>query len=126
VMLMIGTNNLGNKPSASPADTIEGIKAVVATLREKLPDSKILLLGVFPRGNKADNPFRAQIKEVNDAISKLDDGGQHVKYLDIGEKFLAPDGELTKEVMPDYLHPNAKGYEIWADAVGPTLEEMLK
>lgn len=124
VMLMIGTNNLGNKQS--PEDTIVGVTAVVNELREKLPDSKILLLAVFPRGNKADDPFRAQIKQVNEAIAKLDDGGKHIKYLDIGEKFLAPDGELTKEIMPDFLHPNAKGYEIWADAVEPSLDEMLK
>ena len=123
-VLMIGTNNLGTKQS--PEDTIAGVKAVVAKLREKMPETKILLLAIFPRGNKADDPYRAQIKQVNDAIAKLDDGGAHVKYLDIGPKFLAPDGELTKEIMPDYLHPNAKGYEIWADAVEPSLDEMLK
>jgi lysophospholipase L1-like esterase len=123
-VLMIGTNNLGNKES--PEDTILGVKAVVAKLREKLPETRILLLAVFPRGEKADNPYRAQIKQVNDEISKLDDGGKHVKYLDIGDKFLAEDGTLTKEVMPDALHPNAKGYQIWADAIQPTLDEMMK
>jgi lysophospholipase L1-like esterase len=116
---MIGTNNLGTKQSAE--DTIVGIKAVVAKLREKMPDAKLLLLAVFPR---ADRPLDAEIKQVNEAIAKLDDG-QHVKFLDIGEKFLT-DGKLTKDVMTDLLHPNAKGYEIWADAVGPSLEEMLK
>lgn len=123
VVLMIGTNNLGSKESA--ADTILGVKAVVESLRAKLPDSKILLLAVFPRGEKADDAYRAQIQEVNDAIAKLDDGS-HVKYLDIGKKFLAEDGTLTREVMPDALHPNAKGYEIWADAIAPALDEMLK
>ena len=122
-VLMIGTNNLGSKES--PEDTIAGVTAVVKLLREKLPDTRILLLAVFPRGEKPDHAFRAQIKQVNGAIAKLDDG-QHVKYLDIGEKFLAPDGTLTKEVMPDALHPNEKGYQIWADAIGPTLDEMLK
>ena len=124
VVLMIGTNNLGN--GDSPADTILGIKAVVASLRERLPESKILLLAVFPRGMEPDHKYRAQIKEVNDAIAKLDDGGKHVKYLDIGPKFLADDGTLTREVMPDALHPNEKGYQIWADAIGPTVDEMMK
>jgi lysophospholipase L1-like esterase len=123
IVLMIGTNNLGNKQS--PEDTILGVNAVVAKLREKMPESKLLLLAVFPRGNKADDPYRAQIKQVNDAIAKLDDG-KMIKYLDIGEKFLAPDGELTKEIMPDFLHPNAKGYEIWADAIQPSLDELMK
>ena len=125
VVLMIGTNNLGNAPKATPEQTADGIRCVVERLREKLPDAKILLLGVFPRGAKADDPYRAQIKTVNDSIAKLDDG-DHVKYLDIGAKFLADDGTLPADVMPDALHPNEKGYQIWADAIGPVLDEMLK
>ncbi len=120
VVLMIGTNNLGNKESAE--DTIAGVKAVVAKLRDKMPETKILLLAVFPR---TDRPLTNEIKQVNEAISKLD-GGKHVKYLDIGDKFLAPDGTLPKEVMPDALHPNEKGYQIWAEAMAPTLNEMMK
>ena len=126
VVVMIGTNNLGNPPKATPEDTAAGVTCVVESLRKKLPDAKILLLGVFPRGAKADDPYRAQIKTVNETIAKLDDGGKHVTYLDIGDKFLDPDGALPSDIMPDALHPNEKGYQIWADAIGPTLDEMLK
>ena len=126
VVVMIGTNNLGNPPKATPEDTAAGVTCVVERLRKKLPDAKILLLGVFPRGAKADDPYRAQIKRVNETIAKLDDGGKHVTYLDIGDRFLAPDGTLPPDIMPDALHPNEKGYQIWADAIGPTLEGMLK
>jgi lysophospholipase L1-like esterase len=124
-VIMIGTNNLGNKPQASPEDTAEGVKCVVAKVREKLPEAKVLLLAVFPRGKEASNPFRAQLKTLNDRIAKLDDGKQ-VKYLDISDAFLDDDGTLPADVMPDQLHPNLKGYQIWADAVGPTIEEMMK
>lgn len=126
VVVMIGTNNLGNPPRSTPEQTAAGVKCVVEKLREKLPESKILLLGVFPRGAKADDPYRAQIKTVNDTIAKLDDGGGHVTYLDIGDKFLDPDGNLPADIMPDALHPNEKGYQIWADAMGATLDEMLR
>lgn len=125
VVMMIGTNNLGNRPPQTPKQTIDGITCVVKAIQQKLPDTKILLLGVFPRGAKADDPFRAKIKEVNAAISKLDDG-THVKYLDFGDKFLTPEGELTREIMPDFLHPNYKGYEIWANAIKPTVDRMEK
>lgn len=123
VMLMIGTNNLGTNQSVE--DTIAGVTCVVKTIHEKVPDAKILLLGIFPRGNKPDNHFRGEIKQVNEALSKLN-GQDNVTYLDIGEKFLEPDGTLSSDIMPDYLHPNAKGYKIWADAVQPTLDEMMK
>ena len=42
------------------------------------------------------------------------------------DKFLAPDGSITKEMMPDALHPTTIGYRIWADAISPLLDEMMK
>jgi lysophospholipase L1-like esterase len=98
----------------------------VKELNQKLPKTKVLLLGIFPRGQKADDPNRARIKAINEELAKLDDGGKSVKYLDIGKKFLEEDGTLPKEIMPDALHPNAKGYQIWADAMQPTLDELMK
>jgi lysophospholipase L1-like esterase len=128
VVLMIGTNNTGTERGGAPrnttAETIEGVTAVVKSIRMKLPGSKLLLLAVFPRGN-IDAPQRAQIKEINAALAKLDDG-KMIKFLDIGKVFLADDGSIPKTIMPDLLHPNEKGYQLWADAMEPTLTAMLK
>ena len=122
-VLMIGTNNLGSNGNE---EIVAGVTRIVQTLHSKLPRAKVLLLGIFPRGAKADDPARARIKAINAELQKLDDGGKTVKYLDIGDKFLAEGGSLPKDVMPDALHPNEKGYQIWADAMGPVLDEMLK
>jgi lysophospholipase L1-like esterase len=105
-------------------EVAEGVQAVVNDIRAKLPDSKILLLAIFPRGTP-DNPQRAQVALVNTVIARLDDG-KMVKYLDIDPKFLEADGTLSKNIMPDLLHPNERGYQIWAAAMEPTLNEMLK
>jgi beta-glucosidase len=102
------------------------VTKIVETLRAKLPNTKILLLAIFPRGaTPTNNPGRAKNEKVNALIAKLHDG-QHVYYLDIGEKFLQPDGTITKEIMPDLLHLSAKGYQIWADAITPKLAELMK
>jgi lysophospholipase L1-like esterase len=122
VVLMIGTNNSGKRNTAP--EIIEGVTAVVKGLRTKLPETKILLLAVFPRGQKGE-PIRDQLNEVNAALAKLGDG-KSVHYLDIGQRFLEPDGTLSKEIMPDLLHPNEKGYEIWADAIKEPLAGLLK
>jgi lysophospholipase L1-like esterase len=119
VVLMIGTNNSFTNSADEIAD---GIKAIVSKLREKLPESKILLFGVFPRGEKP-GPVREKLAAVNEAISKLDD--KMVKYLDIGKTFLNDDGTISRDVMPDFLHLSRKGYRIWADAMEPTLWSML-
>jgi lysophospholipase L1-like esterase len=122
-VLMIGTNNIGSNSDDEIAD---GIKAIIDELHAKTPATKLLLLGIFPRSIKADDPARAQIKHINSIIAKLDDGGRTIKYMDIGDKFLEPDGTLPKDIMPDALHPNAKGYQIWADAVRELILKMLK
>ncbi|RYX85942.1 hypothetical protein EON83_04080 [bacterium] len=121
VVLMIGTNNMGN----TAEDIIKGDKKIVEQIHLKLPNTKVMLLGIFPRETDAKNPRRAKIKEVNAELAKLDDGDK-TRYLDIGDKFLEADGTLTKEIMPDYLHPDVKGYQIWADAIQPLLDEMMK
>jgi lysophospholipase L1-like esterase len=129
VVLMIGTNNTGKERDSGKTrntvpEIIEGVQAVVRELRAKLPDSKILLLAIFSRGT-LDDPQRAQVALINTVIAKLDDG-RMVKYLDINQKFLEADGTLPRSVMPDLLHPNERGYQIWAEAMEPTLAGMLK
>jgi lysophospholipase L1-like esterase len=128
VVLLIGTNNAGNedngRPRNSTPEIIAGISNLVRQIQFRLPASKIILLGLFPRGEKTD-PVRDQVKAVNAGLAQLADGGK-VKFLDFGEKFLMPDGTLSRNLFPDLLHPNAKGYQIWADAMEPTLGEWLK
>jgi serine/threonine protein kinase/formylglycine-generating enzyme required for sulfatase activity/lysophospholipase L1-like esterase/DNA-directed RNA polymerase subunit RPC12/RpoP len=123
VVLLIGTNNSGRDSAAQIA---EGITLIVQTIRAKLPRTKVLLLGMFPRGEMAGNPLREKLTTANRVIATLDDGGQTVKYMDIGDRFLAKDGSLSREIMPDFLHLSPRGYEIWAEAILPTLQEWLK
>lgn len=124
-VIMIGTNNSGSDPVEAIA---KGVTKIVETVRAKQPQAKILLLAIFPRGSKPDGKIGAgyeKIKQVNAIIAKLDDG-KHVFYLDIGKKFVPGEGPIDKEIMPDFLHLTAKGYQIWADAIAPKLAELMK
>lgn len=123
VMLMIGTNNSNGKDNTAE-EIADGVKAIVKEIHARSPKTKVLLLGIFPRGPKP-NPQRDKLKAVNAIIAKLDDG-KTVKYLDIGDKFLEPDGTLTREIMPDALHLSEKGYRIWADAVKGPIKELME
>ena len=116
VMLMIGTNNTGQYTGSEIA---EGVGAVVMELRRNFPSAKILLLAIFPRALPGD-PVRDKIAEVNRIISRLDDQ-KNVFYMDIGRKFLDDKGAfLLDSFRPDNLHPQAKGYEIWAMPSAPS------
>jgi len=120
-VLMIGTNNMWDK-KADPAEVAEGVKAILDLIKAKQPDAKILLLGIFPTGEKP-NPGREKRAAVNALISKFEGGS--VSYMDIGNKFLEPDGTITKAVMNDFLHLGSKGYDIWAEAISAKVKELL-
>jgi lysophospholipase L1-like esterase len=127
MMLMIGTNNIGGGKNVgnTPEDIAVAIIVIVDRFRAKFPQGKVLLLGVFPRNVSPTSSQRIAVNNINKIISRCDDG-KFVRYLDIGDKFLDPDGTLPKSIMPDALHPNLRGYEIWAEAVMPTIHEMLE
>ena len=121
IAIMIGTNNLGNCTGEQIAD---GVKAVVADYQKRCPKAVILLQAIFPRAEQPTNPARAKIKAINQIISKLGDG-KKVIFTDFGDKFLNPDGTMSPEIMPDFLHPSLKGYKIWADAIQPIIDQYF-
>jgi lysophospholipase L1-like esterase len=124
IMLMIGTNDASSAPFCSAAEIAEGIGAIILEMRKDFPDAKILLLGIFPRGEPSDD-VRQTVLAVNPIIARLDDG-QHVFYRDIGPIFLQPGGTIAPEIMADRLHPNRKGYVLWAEAVKDTIARLME
>lgn len=126
-VVMIGTNNIGHE-SSTPVQTVEGIQKIVDMLKEQYPEMSILLLEVFPRGATPDDPLRQGVNEINAGLEKLykDKKVKNVKLYSINDLFLDENGNLPSEIMPDYLHPSAKGYEIWASAIEPFIIEGLK
>ncbi|MFG6432943.1 GDSL-type esterase/lipase family protein [Roseateles sp. LYH14W] len=122
-VLMIGTNNSGHR-GENPATTAAGIKRLVDEIRQRLPQTKLLLLAIFPRGEKPDDGLRALNERVNTLIAGFADG-KHVHFLNINAALLNADGTLGKDVMPDLLHPNDKGYGLWQRAMAPTLDKLL-
>ena len=122
-VIMIGTNNTGHGLQKA-TETAEGIQAIITQLHQHSPKTQILLLAVFPRGAKPENKMRKRNDEIN-AIIKTYDDGKTVHYLDIASAFLDKDGNLPKSIMPDYLHPQAPGYKLWAEAMEPTLKKLL-
>jgi lysophospholipase L1-like esterase len=123
VVLMIGVNHLLASPSHQTADIARGISSVVAKLREKLPQTKIILLGTFPKDRISDSPDRLKIQQLNSLMAALDDGCG-VRFFDLTSKFLGADGSLSPDVSPDGVHLSPMGYQIWADALTPIIREM--
>lgn len=122
-VIMIGTNNIGHN-STNSEQTADGVKLIVSKLRGIMPDTKILLLGIFPRGATPTSQYRQEVARATDLFSTVADN-QHVFFLDVAKHYMSRDGNLWMTMMPDALHPNETGYEIWAKAMEPTLKTLL-
>jgi lysophospholipase L1-like esterase len=122
-VLMIGTNNTGDR-NDDPAATAAGVKAIIQELRSRLPRTKVLLLAVFPREEQPSAYLRRLNESVNAIIANYADG-RHVFFANINPSLLNADGTLSRDIMPDLLHPNEKGYEAWARSMEPVLKKLM-
>lgn len=129
VVLLIGTNNTYYH---SAEEIAAGQREIIRRIHEKLPDTKILILAILPRGPRLkDNPPLRTFEErmeiinaVNTDLAQLDNGDS-IRFLNINQAFLVHDSTIPDCVMPDQLHLSAAGYQIWADAMNPLLTEMM-
>ena len=78
----------------------------------------------FPRGAKP-GPQRVKNADASLHAKGVFADDDMVVFKDIGERFLEPDGTLSKDVMPDLLHPQEKGYRIWAEAIEDEISALI-
>lgn len=123
VIVMIGTNNTGHRKD-SPEAIAAGVRKICELIQAKLPKTRILLLGIFPRGATVKDALRVNNAKADELVAKLADN-KTIFFASLNDAFLAADGTLSNDIMPDLLHPNARGYQIWADAMAPHLKKVL-
>jgi lysophospholipase L1-like esterase len=127
LVLMIGTNNLGWKREAT--EILKGQRAILDQIHRHLPKTTVLIMGLLPRGlepaTEGTRQMRAAIAVINAQLATWDDGKQ-TRFLDIGAAFLDPAGNPNPDLLPDGVHPNAKGYQIWAEALRPVLADLMQ
>lgn len=123
-VILIGTNNLSIGVETDE-EIASQIQKIVQFIKTKIPNTQIILMGVFPRQWSPEDPVRAHIKAINKRIAQLDNGSD-IHFLDIGDKLLESSGEISADIMSDSLHLTPKGYKVWADNVKPLIEEFLQ
>ena len=128
IVLLAGTNNVGRVPGGDEkvADIERGLRALVALMRHKAPDATIVLTGIFPREDSLPTApaINAEIARINRGLAAMADG-RTIRYIDVTDRLTSADGRLRPELFMDALHPNVRGYQVWADALKPVLHELL-
>jgi lysophospholipase L1-like esterase len=123
IVVLAGTNDVGRTPRPDVVEEVpKRIKAIIEVCRAKAPGAKIILTAIFPRNDTSEaNPV---IERINAKIARLADG-KMVRFLNINDQLADQNGQLHDGLTMDKLHPTAKGYQIWADALKPLLTEIL-
>ncbi len=122
VVPLIGTNNSGEK-----ADAIAGgVKDIITGIHKQQSDIRILLHAIFLRDGQPTAGSRPKFVQFNAILATYakSDNPRRVIYIDIGDKYLNSDKTMNQDLMPDTLHPNEKGYEVWAEAIIDTVRQQ--
>ena len=121
-VLLIGTNN--TQWNGRPEDVALGIAELVRFIQSRSPRTKVLLLGILPRGPGPSEPLRAVNARVNTLVARCADD-QNTFFLDVGSLFLGPGRVVSEQILFDYLHPTPVGYAILATAIEPLVRRIL-
>lgn len=119
IVVLLGTNNLGHRKDSAET-CAENMRAFLALVRRKSPKAKLLLLGILPRG---DAQLNSVIAATNRLYSQMADD-KHTWFADLTETFLPVGHTVSKELMPDGVHPSAKGYQLLGARIKAELEKM--
>ncbi len=119
MVLMIGANHvLGG--DESPATVVDGVRACLRRIRSKTPEAKITLMAILPCRNPSTHPDRLKAARINEGLEALAKEAK-ADFLDIGPRLLDAQGNIPVALMSDAVHPTLNGYQIWGDALAPSL-----
>ncbi|MEY2933735.1 MAG: hypothetical protein RL033_4484 [Pseudomonadota bacterium] len=123
VLLVAGSENLAH--GFTPAQTARGVAAVLQRVRERLPDSRVLLLGLLPAGQSALDPLRAASDATNVELRAVASAAQ-LTLAEPGGVFLEADGRITAGMLGDDGLPTPLGYEALTITVSLLAQRLLE
>ena len=104
----------------------DGFLPIIAEIRLRQPQAKLLLMAPLPRGVPAGmarlDLWRQQAALYDDTMVALADG-ETVFYANFGDRFYNEDGSFKSETWRGGRR--APGFEIWADALQPWIERYV-
>jgi len=134
-VLLCGTNNFVVTQSAGgkvrwdlgvhcpPEDVAAGIRAIAQVFRRRLPQTRVIMMGILPVANQAKWARCQQVNAINAALAC---NRNEVIPLDVLDEFLQSDGSIDKRLFTDGTHLTAEGYRVWAKSIDSLVSGMMK
>lgn len=124
VVLFAGTNDIAGRHPAPPQSVADGFAAFVTNVQAALPEALVFYVAITP--SRARWKLWPVAAEANRLIREQVLGDPRLRYVDLTEALLGPDGLPQRGLYrPDRLHPSKRGYEVWAAEIKAALEAGL-
>jgi beta-lactamase regulating signal transducer with metallopeptidase domain len=122
--------NIGDQPIGDrQAEFVAGYARLIAEIRARQPQAKILILPPFPRGRLRREEWRAVADANAVAYRRLTDD-RTVFYANFGDRFFLPDGSHNQEMWTIPGPPNAgihePGFKAWAQELQLWLDRFVR
>ncbi len=118
-VVLAGTNNLDKD---SQDVIVSGIEEIAGMVQAKRKDTRIVVLGLLPRGRTEKGiDYGQKITGINRQLAARF-AGTEITFKDIGAVLMNEKGKVINTIMPDGLHLNAQGYEL----IGPELRKIIE
>lgn len=119
IFLYAGDNDIAAGKSAH--QVFEDYRELVGRVRSDLPESELVFLAIKPsKARWAKWPVMA---EANRMIREYADGQENLGYVDVATPLLDENGEPKDVYLADGLHLNARGYDLWQQALAAYLDQ---
>lgn len=113
----------------SPDFAVNAYKELINKLRKDLPQTQILLLSM--KSALVDDFLGKDVRrnkiEANRMLREYCDEESHLHYVDITHVMLKSDGSVRTDIfLPDGMHLNHLGYELWDPIVRSKVMSLIK
>ncbi len=119
IVFYAGDNDIAS--DISPQQVLEDFKKFTALVKDKLPQTKIIVISIKPSESRWS--FWPATQQANGAIRQFCENGNKLSFIDLGSILLNEQGKPDNSLyLGDKLHLNEKGYQKWTQALRPVIE----
>ncbi|HXS79317.1 MAG TPA: GDSL-type esterase/lipase family protein [Gammaproteobacteria bacterium] len=124
-----GDDRITNPFDDRTAEFVAGYGSIIAEIRVRQPQARILLLAGFPRGQLTRESWR-EISKLNAGVFAQLTDDETVFYADFGERFYRPDGSYNRDYWgmpgPAGIGAQVPLFDLWAEDLQPWLDRFVR
>jgi lysophospholipase L1-like esterase len=128
IWILIGTNDQADR--CSNEAILMGIIGISQYIHSQRPYARIVINGILPKPNPITREWKGtqyynSVIWINQRLECYVQSLEYVEYFDVMSIFQNEKGLIPAELIPDGIHPSAKGTRLWSDAMLRRVEQIM-